>query len=63
MVVTGRKTGWVNFRRDETGTASMEYVLLVAGIGLVLAGVLTHPSFGVSALYNMIFDRLTTGLG
>ena len=31
--------------------------------GLVLAGVLTHPSFGVSALYNMIFDRLTTGLG
>ncbi len=58
-----RTAGWVNFHRDESGTASMEYALLVAGIGLVLAGVLSHPSFGVSALYNMIFDRLTSSLG
>ena len=61
--MTGKQTGWADFRRDDSGTASMEYAILVAGIGLVLAGVLTHPSFGVSALYTMIFDRLTSGLG
>ncbi len=56
--MTRRKRGWAEFCRHESGTASVEYMIIVAGVGIVLAGLLTNPLFGITALYQMIFDAL-----
>lgn len=50
--------GLATFRADESGTASLEYAILVACIGMVLAGLLSNSLFGVTALYGMIFKSL-----
>lgn len=49
---------WNLFQSDESGTAAMEYVILLSGIGLVLAAVLGSPEWGVAAMYQMIYEDL-----
>jgi Flp pilus assembly pilin Flp len=61
--VAGRKTHWAVFCQDESGTASLEYMIIVASVGMVLAGLLSNSLFGVSALYDMIFNTLKSAAG
>lgn len=58
LAVDEVKRRWRLFEEDETGTAAMEYVILLSGIGLVLAAVLSSPEWGVAAMYQMIYEDL-----
>lgn len=58
FAVSEKTSTWTDFCADEAGATGVEYAMIVAGIGVVLAGVLTSPQFGVSALYRMIFNAI-----
>lgn len=61
LAVTGRKRCWTLFLRDESGTAALEYIILLSGIGLVLVAVLNSPEWGIAAMYQMIYEGLILG--
>ena len=60
-MVRAMRTGWAAFWRDQAGTAALEYVIIVASVGVVLAAVLTDPDHGIGALYEKIFAAITPG--
>lgn len=57
----GIRTGWTAFWRDQSGTAALEYMIIVMSVGVVLAGLLTNPDYGIAALYEAIFSAITIG--
>lgn len=61
--MSGKKTGWAAFWRDQSGTAALEYMIIIMSVGVVLAGLLTNPNYGIAALYEMIFNAITPSAG
>lgn len=47
------------FCKDQSGTAALEYMIIVFSVGVVLAGILSSPTWGVAALYDMILKAIT----
>lgn len=58
LAVDEVKRRWRLFEEDESGTAAMEYVILLSGIGFVLVAVLNSPQWGIAAMYQMIYEGL-----